>query len=271
MAAGRWRTRRRRIALAGLVRGYTGFVERSAVPLRRREVPSPTAVMIVNFGAPLEVAAPAADPVRHIGSFMARISELPATTEFTGTSAGVQVDFTAIGAHLFCGLAMDELPVPTIALAELLGDQGRLLTEELEDAGSWEARFALLDAAIERRVTAAREPTPSIAWAWRALARSEGRLPISTLTNRIGCSPGHLIGGFRSHVGVTPKTAARVMRFDRASKLLRRAETGTLARVAADCGYHDQAHMTREFRALAGTTPAAYAAAALPGYLGVPG
>jgi len=60
-----------------------------------------------------------------------------------------------------------------------------------------------------------------------------------------------------------------VVRFDRASRALRRSRPAPLARLAAECGYHDQAHMTREFRALAGTTPAAYAGARLPGYLGV--
>jgi AraC-like DNA-binding protein len=44
----------------------------------------------------------------------------------------------------------------------------------------------------------------------------------------------------------------------------------TLARVASEYGYTDQAHMTREFRALARTTPAFYAAASQPGFLGVP-
>jgi transcriptional regulator GlxA family with amidase domain len=69
---------------------------------------------------------------------------------------------------------------------------------------------------------------------------------------------------------VTPKTAARILRFERATHLVRGARPERLAWIASKCGYHDQAHMTREFRTLAGITPAAYRAAALPGYLGVP-
>jgi AraC-like DNA-binding protein len=257
--------------LAGIVRGYTGFVERSATPLRRREVPSPTTVLIVNFGVPLDVAAPGVHAESHSDSFLARVSELPATTEFTGVSAGVQVDFTAIGAHLFCGIEMSDLPAPAISLEDLLGADGRRLTDALAEATGWEERFDLLDAVIGRRVAEAPEPTPSIEWAWGTLSASGGRVPIGSLTERIGCSPGHLIDGFRAHVGVTPKTAARVLRFDRAARILRRPGSGSLAGVATECGYHDQAHMTREFRELGGTTPATYSAAALPGYLGVPG
>jgi AraC-like DNA-binding protein len=257
-------------SLEGLVRGYVGFVETSAAPLRRREPPSGTCVLIVNFGVPLEVGAPGRPTVLYVDSFVARLSDLPATTAFNGTSAGVQVDFTPLGLHRFCGLAMHELPDPAVGLTELLGAEGRRLTEMLEGAPDWESRFDLLDDAIERRVCAARPPTPSVEWAWRALEARAGSLEIGRLSERIGCSPRHLIAGFREQVGVPPKTAARILRFDRAARLVRGSRQESLARIAAECGYHDQAHMTREFRALAGITPAAYRAAALPGYLGIP-
>ena len=257
--------------LAGLVRGYAGFVETSAVPLRRRETPSGTSVLIVNFGAPLEVGAPGRPTVLHAESFVARLSDLPATTAFSGTSAGVQVDFSPLGLHLFCGLAIDELPDPAVGLTELLGVEGRRLTEILEDAPDWESRFDLLDAAIGRRFAAARSPTPSVEWAWSALEASAGGVEIGRLSERIGCSRRHLIAGFRQQVGVTPKTAARILRFERAARAVRDGRPASLARIAGACGYHDQAHMTREFRVLAGITPAAYRAAALPGYLGIPG
>jgi len=52
---------------------------------------------------------------------------------------------------------------------------------------------------------------------------------------------------------LTPKTLARILRFDHARSLL---ESGAPASdVALDCGYYDQAHLIREFHALAGTTP----------------
>jgi AraC-like DNA-binding protein len=256
--------------LAGLVRRYVGFIETAEATLRRREPPSGTAVLIVNFGAPLEVGAPGRGSRSHAGSFVARISELPATTAFTGTSAGIQVDFTPLGLHLFCALPLDELPAPAVGLAELLGDDGRRLPEMLEAAPGWEARFELLDAVIARRVAAARPPTPSVAWAWRTLEARAGGVEIAALVERLGCSPRHLIAGFREQIGVPPKTAARILRFERAARAVRERPAESLARIAAGAGYHDQAHMTREFRSLAGVTPAAYRRASIPGYLGLP-
>ena len=55
---------------------------------------------------------------------------------------------------------------------------------------------------------------------------------------------------------------ARVLRFNRAVHLVTDGED--LATVAAACGYYDQPHLTREFRELAGRTPAAFAASLLP-------
>ncbi len=55
--------------------------------------------------------------------------------------------------------------------------------------------------------------------------------------------------------GYGPRHLGRVMRFGRALEAIR---AGTpLAQVAAECRYADQAHLTREVRALAGTTPTA--------------
>jgi AraC-like DNA-binding protein len=67
-----------------------------------------------------------------------------------------------------------------------------------------------------------------------------------------------LRGRFLAETGLTPKAAARVIRFDRARRLMqRRSASGALviADLAADCGYFDQAHLAREFRALAGCAP----------------
>jgi AraC-like DNA-binding protein len=259
-----------RPALTGLVRGYVGFVETASGTLRRREPPSGTAVLIVNFGVPFEIGAPGRVTVHEVDSFVARLSELPATTAFSGTSTGIQVDFTPLGLHLFCGLPVGELPDPAVGLTELLGREGRLLTEMLEAAPGWATRFDLLDAVIERRFAAARAPSPSVEWAWRALEASGGRVEIARLRDRLGCSPRHLIRGFREQIGVTPKVGARILRFERAARAVRERTGVGLARIAAECGYHDQAHMTREFHSLAGLTPADYRRAALPGFLGLP-
>ena len=59
--------------------------------------------------------------------------------------------------------------------------------------------------------------------------------------------------------GVAPKTAARIFRFERACRVMV-DERPSLAQVAFACGFHDQAHMTREWHSLAGCAPGVWIA-----------
>jgi AraC-like DNA-binding protein len=268
---GAWEMIRSPVApgLEGLVRDYVGFREESAARLERRETPSELVTLIVNFGAPLDVAAVGQAGDRLDGSFLARICGTPAVVGFAGVSAGVQIDMSPLGAHMLLDLPMDELPDPVVALADVMGAEGRLLGGRLAAMPGWEERFDYLDDLLLRRFARARAPKASVEWAWRSLLASGGSIPIGRLTDRLACSPNHLIRGFRSQVGVTPKQAGSIIRFGRASRALRSTSPPALAALAAACGYHDQSHMTRDFRRYAGTTPAAYARARHPSFLGV--
>jgi len=61
--------------------------------------------------------------------------------------------------------------------------------------------------------------------------------------------------GFAEDVGAPPKVAARLVRFE---AVRRRLGSAPLARLAADGGFADQAHLSREFAALAGAPPTAF-------------
>jgi AraC-like DNA-binding protein len=98
--------------------------------------------------------------------------------------------------------------------------------------------------------------------------RAGGQLPVAALAAETGWSDRHLRSRFRAETGLTPKAAARLIRFGRARRLLlRRQRAGTgasLAELAAECGYYDQAHLDREFRGLAGCPPTTWLAEEYP-------
>ncbi len=81
---------------------------------------------------------------------------------------------------------------------------------------------------------------------------------ISSLAAELGCSRKHLAGRFRLQVGLPPKTVARMARFQGALALSTRTAAPDWAEIAAACFYADQAHLTREFGAFAGASPAAW-------------
>jgi AraC-like DNA-binding protein len=67
----------------------------------------------------------------------------------------------------------------------------------------------------------------------------------------------HLIRLFRKHLGLTPYAYLTQIRIAKSRELLRRGEP--VAQVALDVGFADQAHFTKRFKQLTGTTPALYA------------
>src|SRR5690348_17555140 len=106
--------------------------------------------------------------------------------------------------------------------------------------------------------------SPEVSQAWRALLASGGTAAVPELAREAGWSSRRLGTRFRAEIGLAPKQAARVVRFDRARRLLQRrvaaAGQPELAALAAACGYYDQAHLAREFRALAGCPPSRWLA-----------
>lgn len=86
------------------------------------------------------------------------------------------------------------------------------------------------------------------------LAMAARGVPVAAMADQLAMSPRHLHRHCLALFGYGPRRLTRVLRLGRAVAAARAGDP--LARVAADCGYVDQAHLSREVRALAGTTPA---------------
>jgi AraC-like DNA-binding protein len=267
----RWEMARRRAhpALRRYVREYTGYTESSSVPLRRREVPSPDVTLILSPSTELRTAQ-AGDPERH-GSFVAALSDRCALVEHDGFQEGVEARLTPLGAHALFGVPMHELTGRVVELDDLLGKGANDLVDRMWERPGWDGRLAFLDQAIANRVMQARELSPGVVWAWQRLRTTYGRAHVSALAEELGWSHRRLIARFREQVGMPPKTVGRILRFDRVARLLRNVEQPRLAELAYDCGYYDQAHLNRDFRDFAGTTPTEYIARRLPPGGGVSG
>jgi methylphosphotriester-DNA--protein-cysteine methyltransferase len=91
------------------------------------------------------------------------------------------------------------------------------------------------------------------------MVTSRGRVRVERLAAETGWSRKRLWSRFRSQIGLTPKRAAQLVRFDHAAHRLAAGHSPAL--VAADSGYADQSHLHRDVMAFAGLTPAAVAAA----------
>lgn len=262
---GAWELVRRRPdrRLRGYVVEYEGYVERdAAAQVQRQQVPTTQLPLILNFGSSWGACEEPDGPRELHDSFVAGLFDRSTYVVASGPASCVQVNVTPLGAHMLLGLPMHELANRIIAVEDVLPALGSLAAR-LEDHREWETRFDLLDDLFTTRLAHARTPAADVAWAWAALERTGGRAPIGWICDRLGTSRRQLATRFREQVGLPPKTVARIMRFDRAVASLGRGDTA-LADVAFACGYYDQAHMNRDFREFAGTSPAAFAPRIVP-------
>ncbi len=199
-------------------------------------------------------------PAMRLGSFAAGLDDTCAVIEHDGEMRGVQVDLTPLAARMIFRIPMQALARQVVSLEDLLGREAQRLEDRLLDSGTWSERFDLIESALGKRLSAAEPPPPDIDWAWRRVTSARGRVRIADLAAELGCSRKHLATRFREHVGIPPKLLARLLRFSHAIELMLSSPQATLAEVAAACGYYDQAHLDRDFREFAATTPTAYAA-----------
>jgi AraC-like DNA-binding protein len=230
--------------------------------MRRLEGPGVDVIVLLSFGFHWRIGD-ATDPGRaweRRASFVAGLHERAVLTEHDGRSYGMQISLTPPGAYALLGLPMHELAGRTVSLDAVLGAQADRLTERLAELDDWTERFELLDSTLASRLQDARPPSPGVVWAWRRLSHTGGRVPIGHVAGELGWSRKRLAARFREEVGLSPKRLARLLRFERAKALLEGDDRPGLVRLARECGYYDQAHLSNEFRRITGTTPAAYAA-----------
>ena len=268
------------------VAAYTGYRQRGVPPARHRGLPSPYLTLIFTLDEPLIIEAhpDPGQPPGEFGALLGGLHSVPALITHAGAQSGIQVALRPLGARALLGLPAGELAELDLPAEAVLGGVCAELRDRVRAAAGWPERFAVLDEILLRRAGLRRAglgraglsraglsgagPGPGIApevsWAWHELLRQGGLIRVSELAAGTGWSDRHLTSRFRTEIGLTPKAAARVIRFDRARKrLVRKLTAGgdyLLADLAADCGYFDQAHLAREFRALAGCPPSQWLA-----------
>jgi AraC-like DNA-binding protein len=260
-------------ALRPFIAGYTGYRQAGVAPARHRGLPSPYLTVIFTLDDPLTVAGHP-DPRQPPGSYDTLVGGLhtaPALITHPGQQSGVQLLVSPLGARALLRLPAGELASLDVEGPAVLGPFARQIGERLRAAADWPQRFAVLDRMLTARLAAPAgtgvscEVSVEISLAWHRLLASGGSCPVSALAGETGWSDRHLRARFRAETGLTPKAAARVIRFDQTRRLLQRLaaagpERPALAGVAADRGYYDQAHLAREFRDLAGCPPSAWLA-----------
>jgi AraC-like DNA-binding protein len=285
--------------LRPFVSGYVGYRLAGAEPGRHRGLPSPELTFIVTLDDPLAIDAHP-DPGQPAGSYDTLLGGLhtsPALVSHQGRWSGVQLGLTPLGARTLLGVPAAELANWDAEAADVVGGFAAQLRELVVRQPTWAERFAVLDELLARRAAQSDadrcvEVRPEVRYAWRRLRQTGGGVGVAELAAETGLSARRLGSLFRDEFGLAPKEAGRVFRFTHARRRIGQVMGGvlgtaggdgaagaaaggvgpaggrgtgegaavTFASLAAECGYYDQAHLAREFRALAGCPPSQWLA-----------
>ncbi|MGW3994017.1 helix-turn-helix domain-containing protein [Amycolatopsis sp. NPDC004772] len=236
-----------------LVTRYVGYAQDDVTLPVHRGLPSRHVTLVISLAGPVRMGG------RSLQALVGGLHTQAVLIRQDRVQEGIQLELDPLGVRTLFGVTAAELSGEVADLAAFgLGS----LPDRLREL-PWRERFALLDDVLAARAVEPVVPPPELGEAWRRMRGADGQVRVADLAEEVGWSRRHLGERFRTELGLAPKQAARVLRFERAGRLLRRGRTD-LAALSAECGFYDQAHLTNEWRALAGCTPGTWIAEELP-------
>lgn len=238
-------------ALAPLVVSLVGYDYRLPAEAVHHGLPSTAATVVIALDQPLDCGWLDDETSGRFWTLIAGLHVRPALIRTHGHQVGLQVALTPLGLRALTG-------GPAAQCSRQLLDEDQLallpagVHERLQEA-DWRTRIELVEQVLLDRLTGgSAELRPELTRAWNRL-RADGGVSIADLADDVGWSRRHLLNQVRAEFGLDPRTIRSVGRFERARALAQRGVA--LADVAARCGYADQAHLNRDWRAFAAATP----------------
>jgi len=257
-------------ALRGRVDRYSDYREETRSFTTRRELAATCGVLIYALGDPLEiVGADGRSVVVKAGeAFAGGIADGTSLSRNLGPQAGIHVFLPLQSLAAVVGAPLAEIANQVAPLRDLIGPAADDLGGRLCEAQAGEDRFRQLDRFLLGRFAREPERDRTIDFAMTRLARVSGQAT-SEVAREIGWSRRHLARRFRAAIGLSPDRFRRLARFERFTAAIVRSPDDSLAGLAAECGYVDQPHLTRDVRDFAGMTPGALRARLIPAGGGV--
>jgi AraC-like DNA-binding protein len=195
----------------------------------------------------------------NVGGRVAGVARGKFSRSLEGKGSVFAAKFTPGGFHAFARVPISRLTGTTVRIPDVFGPDGDTLEQAVMNARTDASRIRIVEKFLRTRgpksdVTAAR--ITSIVY---AIAKDRQILKVDDLVNRYRTNARTLQRLFAKYVGVSPKWVIQRYRLHEAAEQLASGTAVDQSALALELGYSDQAHFVRDFRALVGTSPAAYA------------
>ncbi len=171
----------------------------------------------------------------------------------------IGVHFAPTVGPLFADTLLKDLKDTSVGVNKVLGIDLESLADQISTLKTWTEHKHLIEIKMSERYPASDHfLNHNVLFALDVAQRVYGNISVRELALVVGVSKRHLERLFLVHTGVSPKTVCTMLRMQRFLDLLHRYPTFSLAQLALECGYTDQAHLSNEFRRMMGTSILAY-------------
>jgi AraC-like DNA-binding protein len=245
--------------------GYGSYRESTQSFAARRELASTSGVLIFALDEPLSlVGADGVEIVVKAGeAFIGGAADATSISRALGPQHGLHIFLSAAGLAAACNAPLAEIANRVVPLSEFRGADATRLGAQLAAARNAQQQFELADQTLMRWFADCRSFDRTMQWAMDQFS-SEAAPAVAAVARDIGCSRKHLTQRFTTMTGHSPQTYRRLARFGRFTRRLMAHPGDSLAQLAADCGYYDQPHLSRDVQALSAMTPGELRASLLP-------
>ena len=247
-------------SLAHLVRAY-GVLEDVHTELTAEHRLYPECCVLLAFLYGESYLGVGNDLKRLPSVYVQQFRDFPVRLRSCGLTRMVGVEFypwgaiRLLGPSTYSSNAVNPCSIPSGVSPALAARVQRLLVAGQTD----EALTVVEEWLLARAARVDLEPTPAVMAATR-LVETRGLGTVADLADAVGLSVRQLERQFRAQVGMSPKSLARLTRFEAAQHRIFEARELSYTRLAHDLGYADQAHFTREYRAFAEQSPGSFLA-----------
>jgi AraC-like DNA-binding protein len=185
----------------------------------------------------------------------------PLSIRSLGKNTMLGVRFLPHGAAPFINDNFDQFNNRVVDFSDVCGRDVSDLHQELLNFPSWNNRITRLENFLLTRLPHASRRTNKIAVVTDVMSelnKEDFFDNIENVASRYGITSRYLQKLFLQYTGLTPKLYTKIHRFQSSLALVAQKEA-PLTSIAYDCGYFDQSHFIRDFKAFTGTTPSDYA------------
>ncbi|MCE7004425.1 helix-turn-helix transcriptional regulator [Kibdelosporangium philippinense] len=225
-----------------------GYHDRAGHGLDMRILPQPTLTIVLMLDGELHV-----EHERPVAAGIASGLGVNSVRVHGQDVACVDIHLSPLAAYSILDGQVADLAGTVVGFEDVWGAQAHQLSTAVARTDRWDERFRKLQAALAAKLHTNRSVDPEIAFVWRELMASGGRRRITDLAAETGWSRKRLWSRFTAQIGLTPKRAAMIVRLSPAIQAIVDGEKAT--EVAANHGYADQSHLTRDLKELSGYTP----------------